>query len=69
MVYFKRKSINIRYIKMNQSKQVEQISEIIQEKLKELSAFPKMYHPSEDLISIPLIIDNKKIIIEVKGIK
>ena len=53
---------------MEKSKQVEQVVEIIQESLKELLIFPKMYHPSENSISIPLIIDNKKITIEIKGI-
>ena len=46
---------------MKKSKQVEQVAEIIQESLKELLVFPKMYHSSENLISIPLIIDSKKI--------
>jgi hypothetical protein len=53
---------------MKKSKQVEQVAEIIQKSLEELLVFPKMYHPSENSISIPLIIDNKKITIEIKGI-
>ena len=54
---------------MKKSKQVEQVAEIIQESLKELLVFPKMYHPSENLISIPLIIDIKKITIEIKELE
>ena len=54
---------------MKKSKQVEQVAEIIQESLKELLVFPKMYHSSENLISIPLIIDSKKITIEIKELE
>jgi hypothetical protein len=53
---------------MEKSKQVEQIAEIVKESLKDLLTFPKMYHPSEDQINLGLIIDGKKITIEIKGI-
>ena len=52
---------------MKKSKQVEQVTEIVKESLEGLLVFPKMYHPSENSISIPLIIDDKKITIEIKG--
>lgn len=51
---------------MEKSKQVEQVSLAVQESLKQFSAFPRMYHPTEDLISIPLIVDGKKVVVEIK---
>lgn len=53
---------------MEKSKQVEEISNIIKDSLKNYMVLPKMYHPIEDILSIPLIIDGKKIIIEIKTI-
>jgi hypothetical protein len=51
---------------MEKSKQIEEIAIVIKEVLP--NSLPKMYHPTDDLISIPLIVDNKKIIIEIKSI-
>ena len=68
---------------MNKSKQVERIAMKIQEGLQmwetigaspktkqeyEIKQFPKMYHPTEDSISIPLFVDGKKIIVEIKEV-
>lgn len=68
---------------MNKSKQVERIATKIQEALQmwetiggdpiskqeyEIKQFPKMNHPTDDSISIPLFIDGKKIIIEIKTV-
>ncbi len=67
----------------NKSKQVERIATKIQESLQlweiiggnvetkqeyEIKQFPKMYHPTDDSISIPLFADGKKIIIEIKTV-
>ena len=66
---------------MEKSKQVERIGTKIQESLQiwetiggtpeekqeyEIKQFPKMYHPTDDSISIPLFVDGDKIIIEIK---
>ena len=68
---------------MEKSKQVERIATKIQESLQlwetiggtpetkqeyEIKQFPKMYHPTEDSISIPLFVDGKKIVVEVKTV-
>jgi len=68
---------------MEKSKQVERISTKIQEGLQmwetiggtpdtkqeyEIKQFPKMYHPTDDSISIPLFVDGKKIVVEIKTI-
>ena len=68
---------------MKKSKQVERIATKIQEGLQmwetiggtsetkqeyEIKQFPKMYHPSDDSVSIPLFVDGKKIIIEIKSV-
>ena len=68
---------------MEKSKQVERITTKIQEGLQmretvggitetkqeyEIKQFPKMYHPSNDSISIPLFVDGKKIVIEIKTV-
>ena len=67
----------------NKSKQVERIATKIQESLQlwetiggnvenkqeyEIKQFPKMYHATDDLISIPLFVDGKKIIVEIKTV-
>ena len=67
----------------NKSKQVERITTKIQEGLQiwetiggtpdikqeyEIKQFPKMYHPTDDSISIPLFVDGKKIVIEIKTV-
>ena len=67
----------------NKSKQVERITTKIQESLQlwetiggdtetkqeyEIKQFPKMYHPTDDSISIPLFVDGKKIVIEIKTV-
>jgi len=69
---------------MNKSKQVERIATKIQEGLQmwetiggspeikreyEIKQFPKMYHPIDDLISIPLFVDGEKIVVEIKKIE
>jgi len=68
---------------MNKSKQVERIATKIQESLQlwetiggnvenkqeyEIKQFPKMYHSTDDSISIPLFVDGKKIVIEIKTV-
>ena len=68
---------------MENSKQVERITTKIQEGLQmwetiggtqetkqkyEIKQFPKMYHPTEDSISIPLFVDGKKIVVEIKTV-
>lgn len=68
---------------MEKSKQVERIATKIQEGLQmwetidgtteikqeyEIKQFPKMYHPTDDSISIPLFVDGKKIVVEVKTV-
>ena len=68
---------------MNKSKQVERIATKIQESLQlwetiggnvenkqeyEIKQFPKMYHPTDNSISIPLFVDGKKIIVEIKTV-
>ena len=68
---------------MEKSKQVERIATKIQETFQmwetiggtseakqeyEIKQFPKMYHPTDDTISIPLFVDGKKIVIEIKTV-
>ena len=68
---------------MEKLKQVERIATKIQESLQmwetiggtpetkheyEIKQFPKMYHPTEDSISIPLFVDGKKIVVEIKTV-
>jgi hypothetical protein len=68
---------------MIKSKQVERIATKIQESLQlwetiggdteskreyEIKQFPKMNHSTDDSISIPLFVDGKKIVIEIKTV-
>jgi hypothetical protein len=68
---------------MEKSKQIERVSTKIQESLQmwetiggtseikheyEIKQFPKMYHPTDDSISIPLFVDGKKIVVEIKSV-
>ena len=68
---------------MEKSKQVERIATKIQESLQlwetiggdkenkqeyEIKQFPKIYHPTDDSVSIPLFVDGKKIVIEIKTV-
>ena len=68
---------------MNKSKQVERIATKIQEALQmwetiggdpiskqeyEIKQFPKMNHSIDDSISIPLFVDGKKIVVEIKTV-
>tara|TARA_Y100000389_G_scaffold151149_1_gene150852 strand:+ start:167 stop:373 length:207 start_codon:yes stop_codon:yes gene_type:complete len=68
---------------MEKSKQVERITTKIQEGLQmweiiggevdvkqeyEIKQFPKMYHPTDDSISIPLFVNGKKIVIDIKTV-
>ena len=68
---------------MEKSKQIERIATKIQETFQmwetiggtletkheyEIKQFPKMYHPTEDSISIPLFVDGKKIVVEIKTV-
>lgn len=53
---------------MEKSSQVEQVSLAVQESLKQFLTFPKMYHPTEDSISIPLVVDGKKVVVEIKSL-
>jgi len=65
----------------NKSKQVERIATKIQESLQpwetisgnvenkqeyEIKQFPKMYHPTDDLVKIPIYTDGSKIIITIE---
>ena len=34
----------------------------------EIKQFPKMYHPTDDSISIPLFVGGKKIVVEIKTV-
>ena len=61
---------------MKKSEQIEEIGTAISECLNKLyetkeplsfNPFPKMYHPTDDSINIPFIVDGKKIIIEIKS--
>lgn len=61
---------------MKKSKEVEDVAEAISECLNKLyegdepllfNPFPKIYHSMFDSISIPLIIDGKKIVVEIKA--
>ena len=68
---------------MEKSKQVERITTKIQETFQmwetiggtpetkqeyEIKQFPKMYHSIDDSISIPLFVDGKKIVVEIKTV-
>ena len=68
---------------MEKSKQVERIATKIQETFQmwetiggtpeakqeyEIKQFPKMYHPADDSISIPLFVDGTKVIVEIKTV-
>jgi len=68
---------------MEKSKQIERIATKIQEIFQiwetiggtpetkreyEIKQFPKMYHPTDDSISIPLFVDGKKIVVEIKTV-
>ena len=68
---------------MEKSKQIERIATKIQETFQmwetiggtletkheyEIKQFPKMYHPTDDSISIPLFVDGKKIVVEIKAL-
>jgi hypothetical protein len=68
----------------NKSKQVERIATKIQESLQlwetiggnvetkqeyEIKQFPKMYHPTEELIKIPIYTDGTKIIITIENVE
>ena len=68
---------------MEKSKHVERIATKIQETFQmwetiggtpetkqeyEIKQFPKMYHSIDDSISIPLFVDGKKIVVEIKTV-
>ena len=68
---------------MNKSKQVERIATMIQESLlnwetiggtseakqeHEIKQFPKMYHPTEEIIKIPIYTDGTKIVITIEKV-
>jgi TATA-box binding protein (TBP) (component of TFIID and TFIIIB) len=68
---------------MEKSRQVERITTKIQESLQlwetiggdkenkqeyEIKQFPKMYHLTDDSVSIPLFVDGAKIVIEIKTV-
>ena len=54
---------------MEKSKEIEAIADKITSALQDLTIFPKMYHPTEDQINLGLIVDGKKVIIEIKTTK
>jgi len=66
---------------MKKSKEVERIATKVQEGLEmwetigadndtkkeyEIKQFPKMYHPTDDIITIPLLSNGKKMVIEIR---
>jgi hypothetical protein len=53
---------------MEKSKHVEQIAQLIQDQIAitEIKQFSKMYHPTNDSISIPLFVEGVKIVVEIK---
>ena len=53
---------------MEKTIQVEAIATYIRESLGPFEPQPKMYHPEKDLISIPLVVDGVKIVVEIKKI-
>jgi hypothetical protein len=55
---------------MTKSKQVEEITTKIQDLLQEsgVNIFPKMYHVKEDSISLPMVVDNKQVIVEIRTV-
>lgn len=62
---------------MKKTEQIEEIGTAISECLNNLyetkeklsfNPFPKMYHPTDNSLTIPLIVDGEKIIVEVKSI-
>jgi len=63
---FRSNSRLLKKIKMEKSTQVEDIATRIATALQDLTIFPKMYHPTEDQINLGLIIDGKKVTIEIK---
>ena len=54
---------------MEKSTQVEDVAARIATALQDLTIFPKMYHPTEDQINLGLVVDGKKVIIEIKTTK
>lgn len=54
---------------MEKSIEIENIADRITSALQDLTIFPKMYHPTEDQINLGLIVDGKKVIIEIKTTK
>ena len=68
---------------MEKSKQIERIATKIQESLQiweniggdkeakqeyEIKQFPKMYHPTDDLVKIPIYTDGAKIVITIEKV-
>jgi len=54
---------------MEKSNEIEVIANRITSALQDLTIFPKMYHPTEDQINLGLIVDGKRVIIEIKTTK
>ena len=51
---------------MNKSKQVEDTATMVKESL--ANSLPKMYHPTEDLVKIPIYTDGAKIVITIEKV-
>jgi hypothetical protein len=54
---------------MEKSNEIEAVADRITSALQDLTIFPKMYHPTEDQINLGLIVDGKRVIIEIKTTK
>ena len=53
---------------MEKSKNIELLASKIQESLNGLNQFPKMYHPTDDELSIPLLVEGEKLVVTVKKV-
>jgi hypothetical protein len=59
---------------MDKSKEVELVSAIlknyltVQKHIGEIDVLPKMYHPTEDQVNIPLLMNGKKLVVEIKTV-
>lgn len=54
---------------MEKSIEIETVADRITSVLQDLTIFPKMYHPTEDQINLGLVVDGKRVIIEIKTTK
>ena len=54
---------------MEKSIEIESVADRITLALQDLKVFPKMYHPTEDQINLGILVDGKRVIIEIKTTK